>query len=60
MARSMAVSALGIRAVTKSVAALMTPKALYFRAVFPYVSLLHHPTVGTRFGVRVNNHYDER
>lgn len=55
-----AVAALGVRAVITHMTVLVAPKAFDMRAIFPRVALLHQSTVSARFGVRPNNHFDNR
>lgn len=55
-----AVAALGVRAVITDMTVLVAAKAFDMRAVFPRVALLHQSTVSARFGIRPNNHFDDR
>lgn len=55
-----AVAALSVRAVVTHMTVLVAANAFDMRAVFPRVALLHQSTVSARFGVRPNNHFDDR
>lgn len=55
-----AVAALGVWAVITHMTVLVAANAFDMRAVFPRVALLHRSTVSARFGVRPNNHFDDR
>lgn len=58
--RFVAVAALGVWAVITRMTVLVAANAFDMWAVFPRMALLHQSTVSAGFGVRPNNHFDDR